>query len=155
LLIKQDEFKNISNTLKTNSVIFIQQLKNILFSESGLDYDNYQELLEQISGGISERYNKYLDGTPNSRYIIDLLDAPSKIYDISEFKLTTDKFSNNLNKGNIDTITDVIQKAQIENNINLTYPFTDLVWVSENLINDFQNKLDTKKTIIFNQKEML
>lgn len=152
LLIKQDEFKNISNTLKTNSVIFIQQLKNILFSESGLDYDNYQELLEQISGGISERYNKYLDGTPNSRYIIDLLDAPSKIYDISEFKLTTDKFSNNLNKGNIDTITDVIQKAQIENNINLTYPFTDLIWVSENLINDFQNKLDTKKTIIFNQK---
>ena len=152
LLIKENEFKNISNTLKTNSIIFIQQLKNILFSEGGLDYDNYKEFLEEMSGGVSERYNKYLDGVPNSRYISDLLGTPSKIYDISEFKLTTDKFSNNLNEGNVKTITDVIQKAPTENNINFTYPFTDPIWVNDNLINLFPNKFDTKNTILFNQK---
>ena len=152
LLIKENEFKNISNTLKTNSIIFIQQLKNVLFSEGGLDYDNYQEFLEEMSGGVSERYNKYLDGVPNSRYIVDLLDAPSKIYDISEFKLTTDKFSNNLKEADIKTIINVIQKAPIENNINITYPFTDLIWVTQNLINKFPNKFDTTNTILFNQK---
>ena len=152
LLIKENEFKNISNTLKTNSIIFIQQLKNVLFSEGGLDYDNYKEFLEEMSGGVSERYNKYLDGVPNSRYIVDLLDAPSKIYDISEFKLTTDKFSNNLKEADIKTIINVIQKAPIENNINITYPFTDLIWVNQNLINTFPNKFDTTNTILFNQK---
>ena len=152
LLIKENEFKNISNTLKTNSIIFIQQLKNVLFSEGGLDYDNYKEFLEEMSGGVSERYNKYLDGVPNSRYIVDLLDAPSKIYDISEFKLTTDKFANNLKEADIKTIINVIQKAPIENNINFTYPFTDLIWVTQNLINTFPNKFDTTNTILFNQK---
>ena len=152
LLVKENEFKNIINTLKTNSIIFIQQLKNILFSEGGLDYDNYRELLQTLSNGVSERYNKYLDGTPNSKYIIDLLDTPSKIYDISEFKILTDNFSNNLNEATIKTITDVIQKAATEDSINFTYPFTDVTWVNDNLINIFPNKFETKNTIIFNQK---
>lgn len=152
LLVKENEFKNVSNTLKTNSIVFIQQLKNILFSEGGLNYDNYQEFLKEISGGVSERYNKYLDGTPNSRYIIDLLDAPSKIYDVSEFKLKSDNFSNNLNGAAIKTINDVIQKAPIEGNINFTYPFTDVKWVDENLISLFPNKFETKNTIFFNEK---
>ena len=151
-LIKENEFKNISNTLKTNSIIFIQQLKNILFSEGGLDYNNYGELLQSLSSGVSERYNKYLDGTPNSKYIIDILDAPSKISDINDFKLATDNFSNNLSEGTIKTITDAIQKAPIEGNINFTYPFTDVTWVDENLINTFPNKFDTKNTILFNTK---
>jgi hypothetical protein len=151
-LIKENEFKNISNTLKTNSIIFIQQLKNILFSEGGLDYNNYGELLQSLSSGVSERYNKYLDGTPNSKYIIDILDAPSKISDINDFKLATDNFSNNLSEGTIKTITDAIQKAPIEGDINFTYPFTDATWVDENLINTFPNKFDTKNTILFNTK---
>lgn len=152
ILIKENEFKNIKNTLSTNSVIFIQQLKNILFSVNGLNYDNYDAILEDISGGISERYNRYLDGFPNSSYISDILNNPSKLYDIGDFKLTTDNFTNNLNESKSNTIINVIQKAPTEGNINFTYPFTDALWVSENLTNDFANIYDTTKTILFNRK---
>jgi len=155
ILIKENEFVNIKNTLSKNSIIFIQQLKKILFSESGLNYDNYKIILESFSNGVSEKYNRYLDGIPNTKYISDYLDATSKIYDINEYKLRFENFTNNLNNSKINTIQNVIQKTQSDLDINFTYPFTNTDWVNDNLINNLQNKFDTKKTLFFNSDRNL
>jgi len=150
-LIKQNEFKNIQNTLSTNSIIFIQQLKNILLSQSGLNYDNYGIQLRSFSNGVSENYNRYLDGFSNTIYITNELDNSSKLYDINEFVSLTENFTNNLNSTQIKAIGDAVTKVQDIDNINFTYPFTNTTWVNENLINSIPNKFDTSKTIFFNQ----
>lgn len=149
-LIKQNEFKNIQNILSTNSIIFIQQLKNILFSQSGLNYDNYGIQLRSFSNGASENYNRYLDGFSNTKYITTELNNPSKIYDINEYVSLTENFTNNLNSSQIKTISNAITKVQDGDNVNFTYPFTNTTWVNENLINNIPNKFDTSKTIFFN-----
>ena len=149
-LIKQNEFKNIRNTLVTNSIIFIQQLKNILLSQSGLNYDNYGIQLSSFSNGVSENYNRYLDGFSNTKYITTELNSPSKLYDIDEFVGLTENFTNNLNANDIKALQNVVTKIQDVDNINYTYPFTNTTWVNENLINSIPNKFDTSKTIFFN-----
>ena len=151
-LIKENEYKNIENGLSTNSIIFLQQLKNILFSEGGLNYDNFNSTLKSFSTGASEKYNKYLDGAFNTKYILDEINAPSKIYNINEYLNLTEYFTNNLTESKINVISDVIRKSQDTNNINFTYPFTNTNWTNDNLINLFQNKFDTKDTLFFNSK---
>jgi hypothetical protein len=151
-LVQLNEFENIKNTIESNSIIFIQQLKKILESESGLNYGNYKLILEKISNKISEQYLRYLDGFPNEEYLNSVLKNTSEIFDVLEFKTKSDDFINNLSGNNIDEFKLVIQKAQDKDSINFTYPFTNTKWVSENMNNVLPNIYDTKNTIFFNEK---
>lgn len=148
-----NEFKNIKTSLESNSILFLQKLQKYLNSEGGLDGNNYNNLLLQISNGVSENYQRYLDGYYNTNYINNLTSYPSQIYNIDTYTKLSDKFSNPIkSEFDINKIVDKIRQAPIINNINWVYPYSDSNWVESNLgIKD--NILDiynTKDTILFN-----
>ena len=147
-----NEFKNIKTSLESNSILFLQKLQKYLNSEGGLDGDNYDDLLLQISNGVSENYQRYLDGYYNTNYINNLASYPSQIYNIDTYTKLSDKFINPIDSSEINKIVDKIRQAPITNNINWVYPYSDSNWVESNLgIKD--NILDiynTKDTILFN-----
>lgn len=155
--ISKNEAKNITTSLETNSVLFIQKLQKYLNSDGGLTGDNFANLLLQISNGVSENYQKYLDGYYNTNYINNLALYPSQLYNIDTFAKVSDKFANPLSNSEILKISETISQAPIIDNINFIYPYSNTDWVNSNLdigsnvvSNNITNIYDTNNTVFFN-----
>lgn len=152
--ISRNEFKNIKISLESNSVLFLQKLQKYLNSEGSINGDNYNNLLLQISNGVSENYQRYLDGYYNTNYINNLVFYPSQIYNIDTYTKLSDEFinSNDSSGFNINKIVDKIKQAPINDNINWVYPYSDSNWVESNLgvKDNILEIYNTKDTILLN-----
>jgi len=151
--ISKNESNNIKTSLESNSILFLQKLQKYLNSDGGLNGDNYNDLLLQISNGVSENYQRYLDGYYNTNYINNLATYPSQIYNIDTFTKLSDKFINTLTKSQIDEISNKIKQAPIIDNINWFYPYSYSAWTETNLnfkISNITDSYDTKDTVFFN-----
>ena len=155
--ISKNESNNINKSLESNSIFFLQKLQKYLNSDGGLNGGNYDDLLLQISNGVSENYQRYLDGYYNTNYINNLATYPSQIYNIDTFTKLSDKFTNTLTSSEINKISNTITQAPITDNINWFYPYSYSGWTTLNLdlgnnttINNITNLYNTKDTIFFN-----